>query len=294
AEREAAKAAAVPPDDAPGFDLNAEVWAHMGRRAGSKDPRRAPGYHPSQMERFCPRADVLGRVYPKPDYDPITPELQTIFDWGTAWHWVAQNRHFGPMGILWGTWRCNGCAREVEGFMPAPCAECYPGLEDSDLTGLGGWWEYQEPALTNDEFGVVGQSDGILIPSGKAGGRRVLLEIKTINEDGFKRLRGPAPYHVFQVSIYLWLSGLDRAWVCYYSKGKRQERPKCFRMSIDEMVIEDVKRRITMHRRALKTGQLCGGVCRTNRDSMALKCSWRTECFDAGVEMAVEQADWRA
>lgn len=297
AEREAAEAAAAKAagdDGAYDYDLQAEQWAFMRRRARTKDPRRAPGYHPSQMERFCPRADVLGRVFPKPDYDPITPELQTTFDWGTAWHWLAQNHHYGPMGILWGTWRCASCAREVEGFMPDPCGEChgetYKGVP---LDGLGGWWEYQEPALYNAEYDVIGKCDGILIPSKRPGGTRMLLEIKTINENGFKRLRAPVSYHLFQISIYLWLAGVDKVWMAYYSKGPKQERPKVFRASRDDSVIEDVKGRITMHRRALETGQLCGGVCRTDRDSMAIKCPWRTECFRSGVELEVEKSDWR-
>jgi hypothetical protein len=289
-----------PEVEEPPYRIDEELWRYLHRLGDNKDPSRRPGYHPSQMYGFCVRKEVLSHYFKKPEADYISPDVHLIFDWGTAWHWMAQNYHFGPMGILWGKWVCNGCAKVVEeGFMPEPCEECYPehGPEGRigkiimgvDAPKRGGFWTYHEPKLYNEEFNIPGHADGILKLSKNPKGESTLLEIKTINGRRFKMLSAPDESYVFQMNIYLWLLGLKRGWLVYYTKDAKQEKPKVFRVSYDPDIIEEVKRRITLHKRAWPEKRLTRGICMSRIDPRAKYCEWVNECFSDGIEETVEQ-----
>lgn len=269
-------------------DLGEAFWNYLTAISESKDQRRAPGYHPSQMYGFCPRKEVLAHFFPKPEADYIDPGLQMIFDWGTAWHWLTQNHYFGPMGILWGVWKCNECAKSVEGFMPEPHKLCHPRWKPGG-PARGGYWTYVEPHVYDKHWNIPGHGDGILILSKKPEGKRSLLEVKTINGEMFKFLTKPDEKYVFQISIYLWILGLEEAWLTYWSKDARQGKPKVFRVRIDMNVIEEVKKRIDLHRRVWPTKRLCEGICKSDTDKHAIKCSHRGECFRQDIEAVVDQ-----
>jgi hypothetical protein len=269
-------------------DIAEAFWTYIQSVGSVKDERRTPGYHPSQMFAFCPRREVLEHHFPKPEASFIPPELQMIFDWGTAWHWLAQNNYFGPMGILWGMWTCNGCSTKIEGFMPDPCKSCHPRWKPGPVR-YGGYWTYIEPHVFNKEWQIPGHGDGILILDKKPDGKRSLLEIKTINGARFRMLSKPDEKYVFQINIYLWLLGLDRCWLTYWSKDADQQRPKVFRISYDPEIPNEVMRRIRLHKRAWPEKRLCEGVCKTDRDKLALDCPQRGNCFNPMIEAIVEK-----
>ena len=198
-------------------DLAEAFWSYVSSVGAVKDERRAPGYHPSQLYDFCPRLEILNFFFPKPDFGFIPPDLQMTFDWGSAWHWWTQNHYFGPMGVLWGTWKCFDCGRNEEGFMPDPCKECNPRWKPGPVR-RGGYWTYIEPHLFNKEWQIPGHGDGILILSREKLGKRSLLEVKTMNGDMFKYLSKPVEKHVFQINVYLWLLGYEVCWITYWTK----------------------------------------------------------------------------
>lgn len=269
-------------------DLAEAFWQFITKTASLKDERRAPGYHPSQMYSFCPRKEVLDHFFPKPETDYIPPDLQMIFDWGTAWHWLTQNNYFGPMGILWGEWTCNGCAAKVEGFMPEPCKTCHPRWKPGPVV-RGGYWTYIEPHLYDPEWGIPGHGDGILILSRDPKGKRSLLEVKTVNGDRFKFINKPDEKYVFQVNIYLWLLKFDECWLTYWSKDAKQGKPKVFKITFDPSIIEEVKKRIRLHKRAMPALRLCEGICKTDSDKHATQCSQRSNCFNPAIEEIIEK-----
>lgn len=92
---------------------------------------RAPGLHPSEVAGACPRLVCLWRsVRPEfhPPGDEIDVWLQRIFDDGTMHHLWYQERYLGPAGVLYGTWVCSRCKREVVGFMPKDSCDCHKSV----------------------------------------------------------------------------------------------------------------------------------------------------------------------
>lgn len=292
------------------FDVGAAVWAYYASLNEAVDEARDDGYHPSQMYGFCPRQEILRYFFPKPDANIITPELQTAFDWGTAWHWFLQNRLFGPMGHLWGEWRCNRCGQRIrDSFMPSPHLDCLPGvvqLREAEIVRLvqvekeieagkrprrGGYWTYMEPKLHSGEWNIFGQGDGIFYPKpwSMTESEPVLLEIKTSNDNGFQRLYKPDPKYVFQISLYLHLLGLRRCLLTYWSKGDPQ-KPKSFWMDEDKTAWSETTSRIILHRRSWPEKRLCSGICKDAGSDQGRWCGWSRECFQKDIEEQVEKA----
>lgn len=283
------RGAYAPSPDAEVLNIGDALWTHFASLNQQKDPRRAPGYHPSQMYDFCARREVLDHWFPQPHADFIPPELQMIFDWGTAWHWMVQNHYFGPMGILFGSWRCNTCAKTVKDcFMPDPCATCH-GAREWKPPRYGGYWTYIEPHLYDKDWKVPGHGDGIFILNRQLDGPRSLLEIKTINGYGFERLRGPTEPHLFQINIYLWLAKLEECWLTYWTKDAKQQKPKVYRVRYDPSIVEETKKRIDLHRRHWPSKTLCEGICKSDKDKHAVECPQRGSCFRPDIEMVIEE-----
>lgn len=281
------------PDSGEITDLGEAFWKFISATASVKDERRAPGYHPSQLFDFCPRLEILNYFFPKPESDFISPDLQMIFDWGTSWHWMVQNNYFGPMGVLWGKWKCNDCGLIEEGFMPDPHPACNPKWRPGPVR-RGGYWNYIEPHVYNAEWNIPGHGDGILILSRTPNGKRSLLEVKTMNGDRFKYLSKPDEKHVFQINIYLWLLEFEECWLTYWSKDAKQGKPKVFRVEFDPRVIEDAKSRIRLHQRAWPEKRLCSGLCKSAEDKRAIYCPQRANCFNPAIEDIIDKMRTKA
>lgn len=196
------------PKDQPEWNLGEVLWGYMASLNDADDEKREEGFHPSQLFDFCPRQRVLAHFFPKPGDGYFSPESQSRMDWGTAWHWFAQNHYFGPMGLLYGWWRCNRCGKIMKDtLMPPPDLYCTPSTgvrPDAEMEHLvkvedeiaakkrprrGGYWTYVEHRVHTEE-GIVGHIDGFLqMPWGE----KVLLEIKTMDGKWFKTLSAPDP-----------------------------------------------------------------------------------------------------
>lgn len=160
------------------------------------NPPREWGWHPSGFIGMCARQAVLEKLVGVPEGDGFGAGLLRIFDVGTALHAWYQNHYYGPMGILWGKWACLSCGEVVWGTRPLPievCCKC----ESKDR------WDYREVPLKaflgeGIKKPIVGHSDGII----KIQGLWYLLEIKTINMDGFTWQKKIAPKHALQAQVY--------------------------------------------------------------------------------------------
>lgn len=291
-------AARKAPQPEPEWSFPEVLWAYLESLNDAEDESRAPGFHPSQLFDFCPRASILEHFFPKKGTRNFSPETYTRFDWGTAWHWFTQNHYFGPMGLLWGEWACNKCGHRVrDSLMPPPHLDCRTEgarehlekveaeIEAGTRPRRGGYWTYQEIGVRTDE-GIVGHVDGILV---MPWGERVLLEVKTMAGKWFRQLYAPDPRYVFQISLYLWALGLDRCLLAYFSKDDDPKPPKTFWVERDDGVIAAVKTRITLFKRSWPEKRLCVGNCLKGTERAAERCAWRVECFRPDIEEVVEK-----
>ena len=154
---------------------------------------REPGWHPSEFCGMCPRAHVLSKLL-KEKKEPFEAGLLRIFDVGSALHYWYQNFYFARMGILWGKWKCLRCDHIYWGKSPKKgCPTC----------GDKAIWDYQEVPVRASlpggfENQIVGHSDGIIL----IGKLWYLLEIKSINDNGFTWQKKVKEAHEKQAQIY--------------------------------------------------------------------------------------------
>ena len=305
---DAAQAANYPPGK-PIENVADALWSFLRRHGDENDPTRASGYHPSGAHRFCARLDVLKRWFERPEVDYIPPGLRMIFDWGSMLHAWAQNHYFGPMGTLWGKWKAVCCGRETEqdGFLPSPCSKCtsdrlqkaWHSARDRDVA-FGGFWTYIEPRLELPDEDIIGHTDGWLkmIPW-DASSEIDLLEIKSINGNGFSRLSAPQDAHVFQSCVYMSIADEmgdhipkpRKAHVVYFSKESKQDKPpKAYRTSFDPDAMTEWRRRIALHKKAeADNWRLVPGICRSRVDPTARYCMYADLCFRDDIDEAMEQ-----
>jgi hypothetical protein len=119
-----------------------ELDRFIVKRAARPSERKKGVWHPSEIvsDGFCPRFEVLRRRQKLPiAKKTVDVEMERIFDVGHAVHHWYQERYLGPMGILWGNWRCSRCLTVVQGVMPKDsCEFCQWGSsedkEGPDLT----------------------------------------------------------------------------------------------------------------------------------------------------------------
>lgn len=206
---------------------------------------RDPGFHASQMFYLCPKRVILDLLFPEHVSGIETNiEAQRIFGIGHAVHEWVQNKWLGPAGIIFGKWQCYACDSKTKGFMPERCPVC-----DAPRRKLF----YVERKLRDRSLNLVGHADGVT----KLMKKKAILEVKTINPDGFKKLKQPLPAHYYQVNVYMHLSKLQHAVVFYVNKSSGELAE--FVVDYDQRVWNDVCGKIGTIRRFLRRVRENGG-----------------------------------
>lgn len=135
--------------------------------------REAADVRPSSFP-FCPRKYALPRlgVYLP---NPFTVAGSWYTRVGSAVHYVTQNA-LARTGRLFGHWKCARptCRRDLAvGFYPGTCPAC-------GTTKV----EYEELTLRDDDIGLRGHADGLLVFKAHSS----ILEVKTADDTKVQRL----------------------------------------------------------------------------------------------------------
>lgn len=108
--------------------------------------------------------------------------------------------------------------------------------------------EQWEVPIEVPELDLVGHCDGII----EIDGERLALEIKSINDRGFKALReGPKEEHRFQVNLYMHALGLSRAVILY--ENKNTSETKEFVVTFSKKMLRQFKETRDVIRESLDT-----------------------------------------
>jgi hypothetical protein len=298
------------------FGLSKEVKSYHNVKP---IPPRRHGVHPSALPTLCPvkftlvewiRAAIASEdpeqaaqalaLLQKVNNDPVhgaSPggrfkgELLQEFRAGSDIHRNVQF-DLGVTGRLWGKWRCPRCRWvSPEGWMPrawypgkdgsqvldaAPCVQCSGRNKREDWP-----WLYVEPAVTHWGYGIIGHYDGDLrVTRGETW--RLLLEIKSINENGYMEKYGvlPNPAHVLQASVYAWLGGFS--WICFIYVDKNQvHKWKEIIVPVDTEAISEVVAKLEAIKWARENRQLplAARVCEDIRCKTARGCPLVYQCW---------------
>lgn len=145
------------------------------------------------------------------------------------------------------------------------------------------------------DYGIAGTTDGIVTFVGQDdlgifySEEDMLLEVKSINDNGFRQLRKPKPEHVKQASIYAHLLGYKRIVFLYY--GKNDSDLKIYVMDVDEKYVlgflnmarevvlaynSELRRTRTTD---VKQHEIFGRVCSSRTTERAMACPHADFCF---------------
>jgi hypothetical protein len=228
--------------------------------------------------------------------------LEPDFEEGSAIHRYQQFR-YGERGYLWGVWECPHCAARTEsGFMPrvtthdkqgrdtkvaAPCPAC-AGRNYLHEHGAVRWF-YVEPFLGLPEWTLGGHADGILLRRQDDHYLPAILEVKSINENGYHGKYGeplPKKDHVAQASQYVygarqhfpWLAELRHIYFVYVNKNAPRET-KEFLVEADMSVVARLQATMSAVLAARRGQPAQLRICPGPDSVGAMKCPVIEQCF---------------
>lgn len=174
------------------FDL--EVVYVDSMRARPRDNRQGH-FHPSAVG-SCGRRNVYEYIR-APSIQTIEPEDLDVFDMGHAVHAMLQ----GKMAELSRVLKPKKMGYEFRSEV---------GRSDGDVL--------------YDDFHIGGTTDGIIEVWADEWKQRGILEIKSIKDKNFKKLRGPKEDHVMQCHLYAFRFDCPVMWIWYFNKDTSERK----------------------------------------------------------------------
>lgn len=222
----------------------------------------------SSIVKLCPREEALRHKHGLAKIEKIEARLKRTFDFGRAFHTLVQNEWLGPWGLLWGNWICVACGTSHEYCTyPTCCTRC--GNKK---------FLYEELSFFNEEYGITAHPDGIMVtPNGN-----IILELKTVNARQYKLVsdmrRSPLEQHIFQINMYMWLSGLKDGLILYFDKD---ESMLCqFNISYNELIVDMLLQRVKKTRQCILDNVVPEEkICEKSDCTRAKTCVVRKYCF---------------
>lgn len=142
-----------------------------------------------------------------------------------------------------------------------------------DMLYRAGLLKEMEVSVKDERTGVSGSGDGVI----KLKDKKYLLEIKTINDYSFKKLRAPLEHHRFQASVYAHFLKLDGIIYLYVNKNTQEL------LEFIEPIHEASKREFLEILRdvndAVEEGVAPDRSCKDKLSERALNCKYCDLCF---------------
>lgn len=245
---------------------------------------RRPGVHVTDLLAPCFRKLMFKLLDPGYADIQVSGKDRKMFDCGTMTHWWWQNRYFGPMGILRGSWKCSVCDSRKDGFMPKePCTSKLTihydngGTLDVSCADLDTRWIYIEPevSFTLNGIEVTGNTDGELVIRDN----ETILEMKSMRQDQFKDLHKAVSKDVIQSSSYAWARGIKLIMPLYINKTDWDFRPFLKKPDPRAIAWLDEQTRVLAMLLDTKDPMAAPPLCKSKDVSKAKRCWGRSKCF---------------
>lgn len=257
-------------------------------------PRSRMVVHASDLTKedyeFCPRERVLQLLLGEKGKDEyLNTCLAFTFSMGHAIAEVLIHGHL--LDIAVGNWKCPHCGNVVK-FSLHPKTGC-PECGHRKLN-------YEEVRIKCKSSGASCGIDLFVKLPGRP--KLQLVELKTMEKDGFKDLKSPLSEHRIRTSLYLrmvadsdyaHLVDSEEGIVLYVIKGFGASDPslagdgvheklspfKEFVVGRDDATVEPYLASAKPVKTFHETGEIPEGICEVYDCKRALKCSTRTRCF---------------
>ncbi len=106
-----------------------------------------------------------------------------------------------------------------------------------------------EVPVQNQEYEICGSADGII----KLRNREGVLEIKSINSNGFYSTYEPKPEHLIQINVYMFCLDIPRGCILYENKDNQELRE--FYVKLDNQILDPILEKIRYIHRCIQDGK---------------------------------------
>jgi hypothetical protein len=175
------------------FDLEG---AYVETLAKTKRDNRQGVFHPSTVG-MCGRRNVYDFIR-TPAIPTIDPDDFEVFNMGHAVHALIQ----GKLAEVGQTLKPKKIGYEFEAEVPCP----------------------KETDVLYQTFSIAGTTDGILKIWADTWRQHGILEVKSIKDANFEKLREPKEDHVLQAHIYAYRFDCPVMWIWYFNKDTSRRK----------------------------------------------------------------------
>jgi hypothetical protein len=246
----------------------------------------------SSLYGACIRQHVLGTIHNKTKKEWEAARDRLLYGIGIAVQEWIQNRHDVLGDRRRGWWKCLAC-RRILYFGGPPKRRCqYCGAHPEAIAYHEHFMKLKAPWLVTGHPDMFLEKDPAVFR---------LLEIKTIKDDEFDKLKAPLIQHDWQIQTYMWGCELDEhlpvktdssiGYVMYVSKRyQTKELPyKMFTVQRSEALVQRIKEKVSMYTDGVRDfpenvppphdGCIRGGM----DNYQAKSCPCRVECIAVGI-----------
>ena len=110
----------------------------------------------------------------------------------------------------------------------------------------------RELSIKTETPPISGRIDFIVFPDDP-----VPVELKTIKQEEYKKLRGPNPEHLMQLQLYLNMGNYKHGYILYENKNTQDW--KCFKLDRDELLWDSVVERCVQVMEMTEAPEKCTG-----------------------------------
>ena len=249
----------------------------------------------SQIWYLCAREVVYRNLLPapRPMETKSNMSMRLRMDTGTFLHSYFQNRVFGPMGVLWGTWKRK--KKTWVGFQPKPdWGFVEETLEDKDLK-LRGHTDGMISLTRLEEYLETGVRNTVIAGDPKDLDL-VLLEIKSTDDAKFRTIKetewgqGEDSYRM-QATTYQHMKGVAMTLVFYVDR--KYFAMLDFKYSGEDTIWEKVVQKVTSVWHGIATRELpprCD-ACLSLASPKAKTCPYAPACFSSDPQEILRLAE---
>lgn len=187
---------------------------------------------------------------------------------------------------LWGYWQCACMATYTYGPGTYPHTPEQEQLYCKNCQ-CAGQWQYKEYTFFCEQLGLECSLDALILQENKL----YVLEIKSMNENDFKKLNRPLHHHAERTNMYLnclkqsQLSIEDTAFILYCAKSSGiWAENGVFPFQIFEVQYNNIEKEIVQktqsYYESLQTKIPPTRICKTIEDKPAKYCPFVFECFN--------------
>lgn len=146
--------------------------------------------------------------------------------------------------------------------------------------------EAAEVPVCDPKHRIFGTADGVLFLHGK----RMILEIKSINKDGFERLCRPDMKHECQLQLYMNMAGIKEGVVLYECKDN--QRAKEYLVTASDRILGELLSMLDHILKGFINGEIPEKGGDTKHSPVCRFCPYTSHCFDQGGLRWLNNQKW--